>query len=480
MEQRSLSGVLARHVASTTLDGIPEAALHAAERSLLDAVGVTIAATGLDPVSRSVAELAARDGGVAESTVVGLAVRIPAAAAALANGAYAHALDFEDAVDGLPIHPNAQIVPAVLAVAEARDLGGDDVVRALAVGCDVGVRIAAAAGTAVEAGGWYPPPILGALGAVGALASLVGLDERRTLDAFSLALMQVTASGEMGLSPRSTIRGIRDGFASHAAVRSLQLAEAGIRGFDDPLGGRKGFFATYAGGRVDTSALLDGLGEHFRGAEVAFKPWPSCRGTHAFVDAVLRVRADVELDQIESVAIWGAPFVRTLAEPRASKVAPTVPIDAKFSAPFAVAAALVDRAVTLDTYLPESLQRTDVREWAERVEVHVSEEFAGDGDFSGGRTEVRLRDGSVRTEVVLSPRGNPEVPLDDVELVAKFVGCARLGDPALSEPAARAAAADLLDFRGVPSVRAAMTRLTAEPANAEIREESESSWIPSP
>src|SRR5690606_21756082 len=145
------------------------------------------------------------------------------------------------------------------------------------------------------------------------------------------ALMQVTASGEAGLSPRSTIRGIRDGFASHAAVRSLLLAEAGIRGFDDPLGGRKGFLATYAGGRADADALLDGLGERFLGADVAVHPWPSCRGTHAFVDSVLRLRADIALDDIESVQVWGAPFVRTLAEPRASKVAPTVPIDAKFS-----------------------------------------------------------------------------------------------------------------------------------------------------
>lgn len=478
MQQGSLSGILARHVATTTLDDIPEPALRAAERSLLDAVGVSIAATGLDPVSRSVAELALREGGLGESSVFGGGRRIPAAAAAFANGAYAHALDFEDAVDGLPIHPNAQIVPAVLAVAEARDLGGDDVVRALAVGCDLGVRIAAAAGTAIEAGGWYPPPILGALGAVGALASLVGLDERRTLDALSLALMQVTASGEAGLSPQSTIRGIRDGFASHAAVRSLQLAEAGIHGFDDPLGGRKGFLATYAGGRADTSALLDGLGERFRGAEVAFKPWPSCRATHAFVDSVLRLREEVALDDIASVTVWGAPFVRTLAEPRASKVAPTVPIDARFSAPFTVAAALVDRAVTLDTYLPASLHRADLRAWAERVEVGVSDDFAGDGDFSGGRTEVRLRDGSVLTDVVLSPRGNPDAPLDDRELVAKFVDCVRKGDPALDDTTARAAAAEFLDFRGVGSVRAAMTRLLG--VRADDREESASSWIPSP
>src|SRR5690606_9040855 len=166
---------------------------------------------GLEPVSRSVAALAIADGGTAESSVFGWSERIPAAAAAFANGAYAHALDFEDAIDGLPIHPNAQIVPAVLAVAEARDLSGADVVRALAVGCDLGVRIAAAAGSQIEARGWYPPPILGAIGAVGALANLVGLDARTTLDALSLALMQVTASGEAGLSPRSTIRGIRDG-----------------------------------------------------------------------------------------------------------------------------------------------------------------------------------------------------------------------------------------------------------------------------
>lgn len=479
MNDDNLSVALAWHLGATRFDDIPEPARHAAERSLLDAVGVSIAATGLDPAARSVAAVAIAEGGARESTVFGAQGRVPAAAAALANGAFAHALDFEDALDGLPIHPNAQMVPAVLAVAEDRDLAGADVVRALAIGCDLGARIAAAAGTAIEDAGWYPPPIAGALGAVGALANLVGLDTRRTLDALSLALMQVTASGEAGLSPLSTIRGIRDGFSAHAAVRSLVLAEAGIRGFDDPLGGRKGFFATFAQGRADLGPLLDGLGEYYYGADVAFKPWPSCRGTHAFVGSVLRMRQGVALDEIDSIAVWGAPFVLTLAEPRAAKIAPRVAIDAKFSVPFTVAVALVDGDVTLRSYEPASLERDDLRAWAARVEVAVDADFDATAGFSGGRTELRLRDGRVLSETVLTPRGNPRDPLDDAALTAKFLDCVASGEPAVRGDRATRLARDLLGFRRVPSVRSLMSENFGGQPTAGEQRESDAAWIPS-
>lgn len=474
MSDQGLSAIVARHIAQARLDDIPESARHAAERSLLDAIGVSIAATGLDPVSRSIADLALADEGVPQSTVFGSRRRIPAAAAAFANGAYAHAIDFEDVIDGLPIHPNAQVVPAVLALAEARDLSGADVVRAIAVGCDLAGRLAAAVGGEMAARGWYPPPILGGLGAVAGAANLIGLDERRVLDALSLGLMQITASGEIAVSPRSTIRGIRDGFAAHAAVRSVQLAEAGIRGFDDPIGGISGFFAMFAGGAADRAALLDGLGEHYLGSEVAFKPWPSCRGTHAFVESILRLRSQAALDDIESIEIDGPLFVRTLAEPRAAKVAPTVPIDAKFSVLFTVAAALVDGAVTLDTFRPDALRRPELHAWADRVHVGVAEEFEAIGDTSGGRTELRLRDGRVLTDVVARPHGNPASPITDDELVEKFVDCVRSGDPALDRAAAERLAATLLTFR-----TAASTRVVLEQSVSGARRDEESWTVPS-
>jgi 2-methylcitrate dehydratase PrpD len=458
MDAEGLSARIAEHAATVRWEQIPEAARHSAERSLLDAVGVSLAATGIDPASRSFAELIAAEGGAPASTVFGMPERFPAAAAAFANGALAHALDFEDSVDGLPVHPNAQVIPAVLALAEERDHRGQDLLRAIAVGCDLAVRFAAAAGPQMSQAGWYPPPIVGALGAVAGAANLIGLDARRTLDALSLALFQVTASGELKNSPDSLIRGIRDGFAAHAAVRSVQLAERGIRGMDAPLEGRSGFFATYTGGDADLDAMTDRLGDYFHGAAVAFKPWPSCRGTHAFVEAALTMRADVAVDDIDAVVLHGGVEARMLAEPRPAKIAPTTAIDAKFSLPFTVAAALIDRDVTLETFSPAGLERPDVRQLAARIDVRMTEEFGAVGDLSGGRTELRLRDGRILALDVPLPRGNPVSPLSDHDLVAKFLQCAASARPQLAVDRSRSLARTLLAFRHEPSVRAALSR----------------------
>ncbi len=96
---------------------LPAEAMEAARLALLDATGVMLAASGLSPETMPFRALAAATGG--PCAVLGTASRTTAAMAALANGAMAHALDFEDAFDRAPGHPNASLVPALIALAQA-------------------------------------------------------------------------------------------------------------------------------------------------------------------------------------------------------------------------------------------------------------------------------------------------------------------------------------------------------------------------
>lgn len=445
-------------VAGTGPDDLPGPVAAAAALSLLDAVGVSLAASALDPGARTFGHLVTEEGGRPDSTVIGTRARVPAAAAALANGALAHALDFEDALDGLPIHPNAQVIPAVLALAEQRDLPGDRVLAAIAVGCDVTVRLAAAAGRGVDAAGWYPPPIFGALGAAAGCANLLGLSSDAVRDALSLALSQATGSGQIKHSPQSLVRGIRDSFAAHAAVRSVELAERGITGFVDPLAGPRGFFATYAAGDHDVAPLTAGLGIDFGGTRASYKLWPSCRGTHAFVEGALALRAQ-PLGEVTAVELWGGPVCRMLAEPLAAKRRPTTAIDAKFSLPFTVASALVRGEVTLASFSPAGLTDPAVLEMAERVTFAVDPELSGPEHMTSGRIAVTNAAGQVRTREVRTPRGSPAAPLSRADLLAKFVACA--AEAGLTETAARERAERLLAIGSVPAVRGELATVLA-------------------
>ena len=449
--EADLSATVARFIAGLNPDAIPAVAYRAAALSLLDAVGVSLAASGLGEGCAEFAQLVLDEGGRADATVIGFGGRVPAASAALANGSMSHALDFEDSIDGVAVHPHAQVIPAVLALAEERDLDGRRLVGAIAVGCDITVRLGRATGEALAERGWYPPPILGGLGASAACAFLVGLGERQVRDALSLALSQITASGEIKNSPSSVLRGVRDGFAAHAAVRSVQLAERGIRGFDRPLEGEFGFFATFAGGAYDPAAVVDDLGQRWAGVETSFKSWPSCRGTHAFVQAALEARARVNPAQISEVTLLGAPVNAMLAHPLEAKRRPTTSIDAKFSLPFTVATALVTGGVTLESFAPSRLGDAAVLDMARRIRF-VSDD-SGRFGMTAGRMSVVDASGEATIIEVQQPRGNPADPIPVAELRTKFVSCAAEAVTGFSRDHAGVVADDILAADDAAHVR---------------------------
>ena len=288
----AVSSALAHHVVSAQFEDLSPAAVEATRKSLLDALGVSLGASGLGEGCAVFAAQAIACGGKPESTILGFSTKVPAAMAAFANGSMAHALDFEDAFDGAPVHPNAAVVPAALAVAQAiGGVSGKELLLALAVGCDLVCRLGVALTANLDSYGWYPPPILSAFGAAAAAARLLRLTETQVLDAFSLVLCQATCSAELKYSPNSVIRAVRDAFPAQAGVVAAQLAQRGVSGFERPFEGNAGFFATFARGNYDPQLLLRGLGREFLGERISFKPWPSCRGTHAFIECALKIAA---------------------------------------------------------------------------------------------------------------------------------------------------------------------------------------------
>lgn len=428
MAQTALSMAIAERLSAARFEDLPPATVEITRRSLLDALGVSLAASGLGEGCDAFVQLAASaGGGTPESTVLGYGMRVSAPMAALANGAMAHALDFEDAFDGAPLHPNAPLVAALLAEAEAiGGVSGKDFLAAMAVGCDFTCRLGLSLNTDPASLGWYPPPILGAFGATAAVARLHRLGPQQMLDALSLTLCQATCAGEIKYSPDSAIRAVRDAFPAQAAVQAARLAAAGVRGFQHPLEGKAGFFRLYANGDYDPDVLTEALGSVFHGEQVSFKIWPSCRGTHAFIEAALALVAEhgLKADQVDQVRLSAGPVQTMLMEPREQKLAPQSPINAKFSLPFTVAAALTKGRITLDDFTPRALSDPDTLAMAQRVTYALKPGWGPERN-AGGVTELLLKDGRTLSMQVDHAKGSPHNPLSRAELIAKFKDCAR-------------------------------------------------------
>lgn len=444
----SLSLALATHVAWARFEDLPATTVSATKRALLDGVGVMLAASGLSADVEPFIAQARAMGGPREAAVLGTREWVSAAAAALANGSMAHALDYEDAFDRAALHPNASLIPAALAIAQARgDVTGEELVAAIAIGCDLVCRLGLSLRQPLEVGGWYPPPILGAFGAIAAAARLMRLEPGQVLDAWSIGLCQTACPGEIQHSRTSVIRAIREAFPAQGAVLAVQLAARGIKGFEAPLEGRAGFFRLFCGGQFDAGPLLEELGRVYWIEQLSFKPWPCCRGTHAYIEAAQRLREDHALSwrEVTRVRLAGGSIQQMLADPPQRKRAPATSIEAKFSLPFVVASALVQPEVTLASFSAEALRDADVLSLAARVEFERLADW-GLERAAAGRVSVELADRRSYSVQVDQARGHPDRPLTDEQLCAKFIECACNARVPWSDQQARRACEQLLQL----------------------------------
>jgi 2-methylcitrate dehydratase PrpD len=423
----NLSLRLANHIVTTEYDDLPRHVVNVTKNSLLDGLGVILAASGLGEGCRPFVDLALKERGKKESTIIGFDVKVSACMAAFANGSMAHAIDFEDAHDGAEVHPNAATIPAALALAESiGNVNGKELIAALALGSDIVCRLGLARDREDDPlkAGWYIPPILGAFGATAASCKLLRLGPKQIVDAFSLTLCQATCSAEIIHSPRSVIRGVRDAFQAKAGVLSASLAKEGVTGFDQPFEGKAGFFTMYSKGRYDSSKLTKGLGKVFEGAQISFKPWPACRGTHSFIEATLKMAEEHEIrpGDIKTIQLIISPSSadKMLCEPIERKRNPTTAIDAKFSIPYTVATALMYTEVSLDHFTSQALQNPDVLELTRKITYAVDPALEPHQGFIRMKTE---RDElTARTAALVY--GHPENPIRPEALVAKFMDCA--------------------------------------------------------
>jgi 2-methylcitrate dehydratase PrpD len=449
-----ITRILARHLACLRYEDISGGALHAAKRSLLDALGVSLGASGLEPACAPFIALASESPGPCQ--VLGFALTSSPLMAAFANGALAHALDYEDAYDGTPAHPNAASVPVALALADADPaITGRALLTALAAASDITCRLALALRDNPDRYGIYTPAVLGAFGAAACAGKLLGLDEDRIVATWGLTLSQAMCSSQFKRDPLSSLRAVRDAFAANVGLQSARLAQLGVRGFEAAFEGEYGLYAAHARSTCDEERLLNGLSAQFLGERVSFKPWPSCRGTHAYIEAALRLKAQhaLELDSIAAIIAHGAPLNRMLAEPLAQKRAPQTAIDAKFSIPYCVAIALEHADVTLDDFTPAALTKPSTRALAQRVSYQVDEPAAA----TSGSLELHGHDGAIHIAHIDQPLGHPDHPLDDDQLIAKFIDCATRANLPLSALRAEAVARALLTIEDSRSARDALT-----------------------
>src|SRR5579863_9468978 len=172
---RQLTKVLANQASAVSYDALPEPVRALARQCVLDYFGVAMAGAD-DPLARILLDELEEAGGAAQAGIIGHQARLPALSAALVNGAIGHALDYDDVNLAMPGHPSVAILPGLLALAEARQSSGHEVIAAFVAGYETACRIGMALRPGHYGRGFHATGTVGAFGAAAACARLLGLD----------------------------------------------------------------------------------------------------------------------------------------------------------------------------------------------------------------------------------------------------------------------------------------------------------------
>jgi 2-methylcitrate dehydratase PrpD len=436
---------LARRAAALRYDDLPDEIRLLARQCLLDYLAVTLAGADED-LTRILRAEAEEQGGKPVATLIGHRLRVPAQQAALVNGAASHALDFDDVNMTLGGHPTVTIVPAILALAEARGLSGKAFIAAFVAGYETVCRVGALVAPGHYERGFHSTATIGSFGGAAAAANLMGLDAERTATALGIAGTQAAGLKSMF---GTMCKPLHAGKAAQNGLIAASLAARGFTSRGDVLECAQGFAQTQSPDFNPEKALaVPRGGWHL--CNNLFKYHAACYLTHAPIECARELR---RAHGVEPGAVRAAMLT---VDAGASKVcnipAPRTGLEAKFSLRLTTAFALagLDTA-SLDTYSERHAGDAALAALRDKVAI----EFARDWPHTVAELKVALADGRV-----LSARHDSGVPASDLaaqgrRLAAKFTS---LAAPVLGEAQAARLADAVADLDRLGAV-AELTRL---------------------
>lgn len=405
---------------------IPEDAARGVTQTLIDTVGLAYAARRTDYM-RALAQ--GWEAGAGKASALGLGLGgLDAASAAMFNGTAAHGEDFDNTYEGCPVHSGAVIVPAVLALAEARGLTGARAFAGMAAGIEVMCRMGQVAGKGVHSAGFHPTAVIGAMGAAAGAGVALGLDRAALVRAFGLAGSCAAGIIEY-LADGSWTKRMHAGWAAQAGIRAATMAQAGFIGPISVYEGEHGFYTAFAHAiDPDFGPLTGELGTRWEAARLSFKPYACGTMCQPYVDCAVRLaQSGIKADDVEAITCKvGQGTVHRLWEPLALKHRPPSAYGAKFSGPYCIAVGLVDGDAGLAQFTDARVEDPEVLALAGRIAYEIDPENEYPVNYTG-HIRAALRDGRTVEEIQPCLRGGSRDPLTDEDIERKFRANLRYG-----------------------------------------------------
>jgi 2-methylcitrate dehydratase len=417
----TISRQIAEFAVNLKFENLPDDVVHEVKRYLYDSLGCAYGGYRTRDVN-ILRDLYRDLAGKQEATVIGFGEKIPAINATLVNSLMIRALDFNDIYwKQDPSHPS-DIIPAALSMGEMVDADMKSVIVAIVLAYEFEQRLCEFAVPGVRERKWHHATLTQFVSPIVA-GKVLGLTVDQMVNAIGISGCHNHTIGCPTAGKLTMMKNTVDPMAVQSGVLAALMAQKGYTGTQAIIEGKEGFMDVF-GSAWDLEKLIGGLGKRFKILECSMKAFPTEALTHTHLSATLKVinENDIKHDEIEQVTITTiARACDILFDPH--KYRPESRETADHSLPYCVAAAIVDRKITTQTFSDEKLKDPRIWEVIDKIKGEASLEF--EKMFPAkqpSRVQVKTRDGQVFSEYLEYPKGDPREPMSMVDLENKFNG----------------------------------------------------------
>lgn len=417
---------LANYIAGASAMPLPEAVVEKTKHHILDTLAAMVSGSRLLPGQRAIA-FAKSIGGTKEATVIGSRFRTNAINAALTNGMLGHADETDDSHAPSLTHPGCGVVPAALAMAERNHASGEQMLRAVALGYDVGCRLTLSLNAYEFREDGHSTHSFGPMfGAAAAASALAGLNSDQVRHALSYTAQQ--ASGvSCWMRDEEHIEKAFDfgGMPARNGTAAACMVAHGFTAVEDVFSGERNFFVAY-GRAPNPGELVRELGTTFEIMNTNIKRWSVGSPIQAPLDGLLDLirTHGIRARDVEKLVVRVA---HQMANTVNNRNLPDICLQ------HLCAVMLLDGIVTFESsHDVGRMQDPAVLALRNRIELYGDDALAKAMPSRQGIVEMTLSDGRNLRNHVTAVRGTAQNPMTRAEvdeksfhLMAPILGKAR-------------------------------------------------------
>ena len=413
MMQKNITDKFIEIILNMSESELPNQVINQATRCLIDYIGVTTAGAFTRSKKNRLLLNELRTHG--KIPVIGTGECTDLFTAALTNGMNAHEVELDDGHRHGTMHPASPIMSSLLPVAYQNNVFGEDLLRGIVLGYEAAIRLACAVQPYHKEHGFHTTGTCGTIGA----AVGIGIMLRYSCTQLKAVLSAAVSSAAGVLENIEDCSELKPYNAGRAALDAVAAAYVGKndKGPDNILGGKRGFLSVFGG--CKSSEHLFQSGNYYAIEKIYFKPYASCRFTHAPLEAayIALCANNLDIDNIDQVEIYtykAAVFGQDHKNIQGSN-------SAKMSIPYCVACMLVTGQVGIQSFTNELLQSKKIHHLMDKITINIDYELtAAAPGIRAAIAVVKMRDGAEFIHRVDYPKGEPEYPMPDADIEQKF------------------------------------------------------------